>query len=83
LKRGEPPRFAKRDEEIVYAFVHSLVRERRVGGEIYADAAALLGEGALVELVNACGYYIGLAAMLNAFDVHPPKDLEDPWPAIS
>jgi 4-carboxymuconolactone decarboxylase len=83
LKRGERPRFAKRDEEIVYAFVHALVMDRRVGGEIYADAAALLGEDALVELVNACGYYIGLAAMLNAFDVHPPKDLEDPWPAIS
>jgi 4-carboxymuconolactone decarboxylase len=83
LQRGERPRFAKRDEEIVYAFVHALVTDRRIGGEIYADAAALLGEGALVELVNACGYYIALAAMLNAFDVHPPKDLEDPWPAIS
>ncbi len=34
----------------------------------------------MVELVNACGYYIALAAMLNAFDVHPPKGLEDPWP---
>jgi len=81
LKRGERPRFAKHDEEAVYAFVHALVTERRVGNESYTDAAALLGEDELVELVNACGYYIALAAMLNAFDVHPPKELEDPWPA--
>jgi 4-carboxymuconolactone decarboxylase len=83
LRRGERPRFAKRDEEIVYAFVHALVMERRVGDERYADALALLGEDELVELVNACGYYIALAAMLNAFDVRPPKELEDPWPTIS
>jgi 4-carboxymuconolactone decarboxylase len=83
LRRGERPRFAKRDEEIVHAFVHALVTERRIGNECYADAVALLGEDKLVELVNACGYYIALAAMLKAFDVHPPKELEDPWPTIS
>jgi len=32
------------------------------------------GEEQVVELANAVGYYVALAAMLNAFDVHPPKD---------
>lgn len=80
LRRGERPQFSKIDEETVYGFVHQLVTERRVGEARYADAAVLLGEKQLGELVNALGYYIALAAMLNAFDVHPPKELDDPWP---
>jgi 4-carboxymuconolactone decarboxylase len=78
---GEYPPFQKDDEEIVYRFVHALVVERRAGDRVYAAAATLLGEAGLVELVNAVAYYVALAAMLNAFDVHPPKDLDDPWPA--
>ena len=80
LKDGVRPLFAREDEEIVYAFVSELVIERRVGDTPFAEAVALIGEEQMVELVNACGYYIALAVMLNAFDVHPPKELEDPWP---
>jgi hypothetical protein len=56
------------------------VASHRIDDTTYANAIALLREDQLVELVNTCGYYIGLAAMLNAFDVHPPKGLDDPWP---
>ena len=80
LKDGIHPPFAREDEEIIYAFVSELVMERRLGDTAYAEAVALVGEEQMVELANACGYYIALAAMLNAFDVHPPKGLEDPWP---
>jgi len=80
LKQGIRPFFDREDEEITYAFVSQLVIERHVGDHAYAEAVALLGEEQMVELVNAVGYYCALAAMLNAFDVHPPKDLEDPWP---
>src|SRR5262245_59201603 len=80
LKQGIRPDFDRDDEEIIYAFVSQLVIEHRVGDPAYAEAIGLLGEGQMVELVNACGYYIALAAILSAFDVHPPKDLEDPWP---
>lgn len=80
LKEGVRPVFEREDEQIVYDFVAELVTERRVGDTAYAEAVALIGEDQMVELVNACGYYIGLAAMLNAFAVHPPKGLEDPWP---
>jgi len=77
---GAPPVFAKEDEAIVHAFAHELVTERRVSDSAYRAAAGLLGEACLVELANALGYYIALAAMLNAFDVHPPARLDDPWP---
>ena len=80
LKDGVRPVFEREDEEIIYDFVSELVTERRVGDTAYAEAVALIGEEQIVELVNACGYYIALAAMLNAFAVHPPKGLEDPWP---
>ena len=81
LRRGERPRFEKRDEEIVYDFVHQLTSEHRVEQSAYDALFALLGEEQTVELVNACGYYIALAVMLKAFDVHPPAGLDDPWPA--
>ena len=80
LRDGVRPVFEREDEEFIYDFVSELVTERRVGDTAYAEAIALIGEDQIVELVNACGYYIALAAMLNAFAVHPPKGLEDPWP---
>jgi 4-carboxymuconolactone decarboxylase len=80
---GERPAFAKTDEDIVYSFVHELLTRHGVGDATYAAAVSLLGEAELVELINALGYYIGLATMLNAFDVHPPKGLDDPWPSVS
>jgi 4-carboxymuconolactone decarboxylase len=80
LKTGDRPSFDRDDEKIVYTFVSELAIAHRVGDAAYAEAVALIGEEQMVELVNACGYYIALAAMLNAFDVHPPKGLDDPWP---
>ena len=64
----------------MFQLVYELVTERHVGESAYATVVSLLGEEEVVELVNAVGYYIALAAMLNAFDVHPPKGLDDPWP---
>ncbi len=54
LKGGVPPRFAKRDEEIVYGFAHQLVSERGVSDARYEAALSLLGEARLVELVGQC-----------------------------
>jgi 4-carboxymuconolactone decarboxylase len=80
MRRGERPVLNKPDEDAVFRFVHELVTERRAGDSAYAAIMAVLGEGQVVELANAVGYYVALAAMLNAFDVHPPKGLDDPWP---
>jgi len=81
MKAGARPVFAKPDEEAVFQFVHELVTQRRASAASYKAIVAILRETQLVELVNAVGYYVALAAMLNAFDVHPPAELEDPWPA--
>lgn len=81
LKNGARPVFSTAEEEAVFRFVHELVTERHAEAAAYQAVVAALGERQVVELVNAVGYYIALAAMLNAFDVHPPQGLEDPWPA--
>jgi len=81
IKNGARPALGNAAEEAVYQFVFELVTQRRTAPESYQAAAAALGEAQLVELVNAVAYYVALAAMLNAFDVHPPQGLEDPWPA--
>jgi 4-carboxymuconolactone decarboxylase len=81
LKNGARPVFANAGDDAVYQFVFELVTQRHASPSSYAAIRAALGETQLVELVNAVGYYIALAAMLNAFDVHPPKGLDDPWPA--
>jgi 4-carboxymuconolactone decarboxylase len=82
LKNGARPVFAKADEEAVFHFVGELVTQRRASNSSYNALVSVLGETRLVELVNAVGYYVALAAMLNAFDVHPPAGLEDPWPRM-
>jgi 4-carboxymuconolactone decarboxylase len=81
LKTGARPVFANTNDEAVYQFVVELMTQRQASAKSYAAILAVLGEAQLVELVNAIGYYVALAAMLNAFDVHPPKGLDDPWPA--
>jgi 4-carboxymuconolactone decarboxylase len=80
LRRGGDPSFEKPDEQAVYDFVRELITSGRVSQTVYDAAGAVLGEVELVELANAVGYYLALAAMLNAFDVHPPAGLDDPWP---
>ncbi|HEX3487268.1 MAG TPA: carboxymuconolactone decarboxylase family protein [Micropepsaceae bacterium] len=80
LKDGARPVFEKPDEDAVFRFVSELVTQRHASDASYKAAVSILGETQLVELVNAVGYYVALAAMLNAFDVHPPAGLEDPWP---
>jgi 4-carboxymuconolactone decarboxylase len=79
IRDGKEPVLEKPDEAIIYRFARAMTGERRVDAKTYGETAALLGEAQLVELVNMLGYYIGLAVMLNAFDVHPPKGLDDPW----
>ena len=80
MREGRDPDLPKPDESAVYRFVRELVVERRVQNRTYSALVSVVGEKQVVELVNAVGYYVALAAMLNAFAVHPPKGLDDPWP---
>ena len=79
VSRGEPPRFGRSDERIVYEFVHELITTRRVGDERYAAAMDLLGESGVVELVGILGYYTLVCMTLNAFEVPLGDGMEPPF----
>ena len=75
LRAGGDPGFADEQERVAYSVVRSLVG---VGGpadlddDQYAQAAAVLGEQALVELSTLIGYYATLALQLRIFRADSP-----------
>jgi 4-carboxymuconolactone decarboxylase len=81
VKNGVRPNLGSAADAAVFQFVWELVTQRHASDDSYQAVLSVMGEAQLVELVNAVGYYVALAAMLNAFDVHPPAGLEDPWPS--
>ena len=79
LRVGETPNFAKDDERHVYAFVHELIKTRRVSKPVYAAAQAALGDRALVEIVAIAGYYCIVSLTINAFQIPVPAPDKDPF----
>ena len=80
LQTGSTPEFDDFREQVVFEFARELSRQRRLGDRTYSAALDALGEEQLTELVNAVGYYMALATMLNAFAVKPPAGFANPWP---
>lgn len=72
LRTNQVPAFAAADEEIVYKVVTTLSRERRISDELYQDAATILGDGRLVDLVGLCGYYTLISMTINVFEIGLP-----------
>jgi 4-carboxymuconolactone decarboxylase len=82
LARGEEPRFARADEEILHRFASQALLEHFVDDETYAAALAEFGEPALVDLVVALGNFATLALVLNTFQVDLQPDREPPFPDV-
>ena len=80
LRDGASPDFDDPGQKHVFQFVRELAGSRLVGDQTFAAALGALGEEQLTELVHTVAYYIGLAAMLNAFAVSPPDSSANPWP---
>jgi 4-carboxymuconolactone decarboxylase len=57
----------------------TLLQDYTVPPELYADAAADLGERALVELIVTIGYYSQLAMLVRAFETPTPDAMVLPW----
>ena len=75
------PNFTEEDERVVYAAAHQLVRDGRLDSTTYAEAAELLGEQQMVELISLCGYYTMISFTLNAFEVPLPEGVATQWPS--
>lgn len=79
LAAGENPAFDHRDEEVVWRFARDLVTDGDVSDAVYGNAEALLGEGALVELIHTIGYYSHISLILNATRATLPPGETPMW----
>jgi 4-carboxymuconolactone decarboxylase len=73
LRADRRPETFQPDEAIVYEFVREISLKRKVGADLYAQAAELVGEAGVVELVGIIGYYSFIAMTLNVFEVETPN----------
>lgn len=79
VRRGETPVLADAPARVVHAFASELLTRRRVSDATYADAVAVLGQQAVVELVGILGYYTLISMTIVAFDVALPDGTSDPF----
>ncbi|MGB3288139.1 MAG: carboxymuconolactone decarboxylase family protein, partial [Burkholderiaceae bacterium] len=73
IRRGDRPVLDRRDEDVVYEFVHTLVQTRHVPDALYQRALDTLGQDGVVDLVGLAGYYTLISMTLNVFDIQPPE----------
>jgi 4-carboxymuconolactone decarboxylase len=76
LKAGRVPKGAPKDERAIHDFIRELYRTRRVSDRTYTRVRAILGDGAMVELVGILGYYTLISMTLNVFQMLQPSDAE-------
>lgn len=76
LAEGRRPDKMKKDEAIVYDFVHELLKNRGVADATYARAVKHFGEESVVDLIGVVGYYAMIAMLMNVARTPPPKQGE-------
>lgn len=59
-------------EKTVIEMARSLVRDRRLSGDLFARAQAELGVGPLVEAVGLVGHYNFISMVANTFELDVP-----------
>ena len=79
VKAKTLPEFSNPTEAVVYNFARELLDEHRVSDQLYSEAAELLGEAEVVELVILLGYYTLVSMTLNVFEVPVPAGEEAPF----
>lgn len=72
IRTGGPIEFQHQDEQVVHAFVKTLVETRHVPEPQYQQAIEVLGRDQVVDLVGLAGYYTLISMTLNVFEVEPP-----------
>jgi 4-carboxymuconolactone decarboxylase len=70
---GRRPADLSEDETIIYDFVTDLLSTGQVKDARYAAAKARFGEGGIMDLVGAVGYYSLVSMVLNVAQVPLPE----------
>jgi len=78
VRTYKDPPFKRDEERVVYDFVTEYFATGRVSDATYARAKKSFGEGGVVDIVGACGYYSLVSMTLNVFEVELPEGVEPP-----
>ena len=65
------PQGLTQDEAVIFDYVDSLLRNRRVPRDTFEKALAMLGRQGITDLTTTAGYYSLLACVLDSFAVNP------------
>jgi 4-carboxymuconolactone decarboxylase len=72
VRRGETPDLPEADQRIVHKVADELNRTHRLSDATFAEAEAVLGLPALIDLIGIVGYYGLVSLTLNAFEIATP-----------
>ncbi|MBF7143597.1 MULTISPECIES: carboxymuconolactone decarboxylase family protein [Pseudomonas] len=81
IRDGQKPLFERKDEELVYRFIHDLHSQRYVTDATYQRFIETLGNDAAVDLVGIAGYYTLISMTIKVFEVPPPAGVQPELPA--
>jgi len=80
IKQGERPLFQEAAQQIAFDAATELVEARALSERTFNRLQLELGEEGSINFVALIGYYLGVSAMLNAFDIPIPAQAETPFP---
>src|SRR5262249_6013796 len=66
------PEITREDEKLVFDVTTEIMTKQKLGDATYARAKTLLGEGVLIELIFAIGFYNMVGITLSTFDIPTP-----------
>ena len=68
----QPPKIAREDEKLVFDVTTEIMTKQKLSDATFARAKAMLGEGVLIELIFAIGFYNMVGITLSTFEVPTP-----------
>lgn len=72
IAHRQTPIITRDDERLVYDVTTEIMTKQKLGDATYARAKSVLGEGVLIELIFAIGFYNMVGITLTSFDVPTP-----------
>jgi len=80
IYRGERPLFDDLNDQLAFDTAEELLTTRSLSDTAFDRLRSGLGEEGAVNFVALIGYYMGVSAMLNAFDIPVPEGITPPFP---
>ena len=79
LAAKKKPRFEADDERVFYNFAMEVLEKHFVSDKTFAEAKAIFGDKALVDVIGAIGYFSMLQICLNSAEVDLEPGTKSPF----